>query len=102
MALLDDIKRVFIGDTDTFGPTHVAIARTCRGYEITVGAMYAAPPLAFAQLKALSEMFGTEWIDANGYAESGCETCDYGSDYGHVIELRDVTRRLDELADATT
>jgi hypothetical protein len=66
-------------------------------YTLTVGKMYDAPGVTFELMKAMSEVFGTDSIDVDNFAHSGCETCDYGSDYGHDIQLRNVTKRLDEL-----
>lgn len=67
-------------------------------YDITIGAMYEPPVLNFGILKSLSEMFGTDEINVDDYSQAGCETCDYGSEYGHTIEIRRPTLRLAELA----
>jgi hypothetical protein len=62
---------------------------------IVYGAMYDRPTLGFAQLKALSELFGTDEIDVDDYSYGGCESCDYGSDYGHTIQIYNPTKNID-------
>lgn len=66
-------------------------------YEITVGSMYTAVGVGLKKLLKLVEMFGTEEIDVDDFSYGGCETCDYGSDYGHTLQLYNVTKRIDEL-----
>ena len=61
---------------------------------ITIGNQYEAPQVTFANLLKLSEYFGTTVIDVDDYANSGCETCDYGSDYGHDITIKNPTRGI--------
>ena len=61
-----------------------------------LGRMYDAPALSTEKLMALCELFGTRKIDVDGYAHRGCETCDYGSDYGHEIEVREATKNVEE------
>lgn len=58
--------------------------------------MYEAPPITFAMLKEFSETFGTDFIDVRKGStnSSGCETCDYGSSYGHQIIIKDATKNL--------
>jgi uncharacterized protein (TIGR02996 family) len=65
--------------------------------EIKYGEMYTAPALTFDALSQLSELFGTTQIDVDDYSQGGCETCDWGSDYGHTIQIYDPTRNADEL-----
>ncbi len=66
------------------------VSKIYDGYEISYGAMYEAPPLNFNTLKELSDLFGTTHIDVNDYANSGCESCDWGSSYGHEIQIREI------------
>lgn len=56
--------------------------------------MYEHPPLGYAQLRAMAEHWGTEKIDTEQFGESGCETCDYGSRYGHTIIVEGATKNL--------
>jgi hypothetical protein len=44
----------------------------------------------------LSELFGTDNIDVDDYAYGGCDTCDYGSNYGHEIAIREATKNVEE------
>ncbi len=56
-------------------------------------AMYEPPVVTLAFLSELSQAFGTTDIDvARGIHERGCDTCDYGSIYGHTISIRNITR----------
>lgn len=70
-----------------------------NSYEISYGAMYEAPAgnLSLARLIRLSELFGTTSIDVDNFAESGCESCDYGSSYGHDIQVYQATKNIEEL-----
>lgn len=61
-----------------------------------IGDMYSAPDLNYNHLKQLADFYGTTKIDVNGYANSGCETCDYGSNYGHHIEIKNPTKNIGE------
>lgn len=55
--------------------------------------MYEAPWLTMQFLSALSVHFGTTDIDViGGISVPGCETCDYGSLYGHQIVIRNITQ----------
>jgi hypothetical protein len=56
--------------------------------------MYDSPPLNFSTMKELSDHFGTDEIDIDGYSQRGCETCDYGSEYGHDVEIMEPTKGL--------
>ena len=67
------------------------------GFELSYGKMYERPGLTFSDLKQLSDLFGTDNIDVDDYSRGGCDTCDFGSDYGHTIQLRQVTKRYEEL-----
>ena len=71
-------------------------AKKKEAFEIEWGKMYNAPELSFAALKRLSEIFGTEEIDVDDYANSGCDTCGYGSDYGHTIQIYNATKNVGE------
>lgn len=67
--------------------------------EIEYGAMYERPQLDFAKLVRLSEIFGTQKIDVDDYSNYGCESCDYGSDYGHTIQIYEPTKNIQEFKD---
>lgn len=68
-----------------------------KGFEIKYGREYESPELSFNTLMALSKLFDTEEIDVDNYADSGCETCDYGSDYGHEIQIYNPKKNAKEL-----
>jgi len=68
------------------------LSNTENNIQVKVSSMYDPPGLTFAQLMLLSEIFGTKQIDAGEkVADSGCETCDYGSSYGFVIDIKSET-----------
>lgn len=98
------LKDSLVGLFDNPGPYsdgYFKIEATERGFRISMGAMYESPcgsgGLTFAKLKEISELFGTDKIDVDDYAISGCETCDYGSDYGHTIDIYEPTRNIEEM-----
>lgn len=66
---------------------------------LRLAAEYESPELNVAQIMALVELFGTKDIDVDGYSQSGCETCDFGSSYGHDIIIRNPTKNVSEFAD---
>ena len=73
----------------TFNPTKAGDATI--QFEYTE--MYDPPPIKMAFLSALATYFGTTDVDVVGsIAMGGCETCDYGSIYGHEISVRNITR----------
>lgn len=54
---------------------------------------YSAPELSFRMLFELSEWYGTRDIHVDQISEpGGCDTCDWGSVYGHKILVRGATR----------
>jgi len=61
---------------------------------ITYGNMYSSPSLGLEKLMKLSELFGTVKIDVDDYAQEGCESCDYGSDYGHKISIEEAVKEV--------
>lgn len=64
-----------------------------KGIEIIYTRSYSAPELSFKTLKELSEYFGTDEIDVDSSIHNhGCDTCDYGSSYGHYIQIYKITR----------
>lgn len=68
------------------------------GIEITYTSMYDAPGLSFKVLKALSDYFGTTEIDVDSSIhDHGCETCDYGSSYGHYIQIYKIAQNMPEV-----
>jgi hypothetical protein len=76
---------------------YLRVEKINDGYEISYGSMYESPELSFAMLCKLSELFGTKSVDVDNYSSSGCESCDYGSDYGHTIQICKITENADEL-----
>lgn len=66
-------------------------------YEIKYGQEYRPPKLNFGNLIRLSEFLGTENITHDKYDRQGyCDTCDIGSEYGHEITIRYVTKNKEE------
>jgi hypothetical protein len=83
-----------LGQTKTFN-----LRKTHNGLMIIIGNMYKSPELSFAKLLELSQLFGTTEIDVDNYSETGCESCDWGSDYGHEISIGNPTEYLEEIKD---
>lgn len=90
---------LFEGDNGSFDDKHIQVTKRkdVNQYDIEYGQMYGAPNLSFAKLMELSKLFGTEEIDVDDYSSEGCESCDYGSDYGHTIQLKNPTLNTDNL-----
>jgi len=60
--------------------------------------MYDCPQLQFKTLVKLSELFGSEDIrtDMDYLVQPGCETCDYGSEYGYEVIIGNPTKNMEE------
>lgn len=73
------------------------IRKIDKGLELDFTAMYEAPTLSLDLMNQLGEFFGTDKIDVDDYGDggSGCESCDYGSCYGHTIQIINPTKNLD-------
>ncbi len=77
---------------------HVTVVGAVDGCDIEFGKMYdPPPPLNLRHMDALGKLFGTEDVTVNGYSVEGCETCDFGSDYGYTINIRQVTNHTDAI-----
>lgn len=61
---------------------------------ITFGQMYDRPKFTLNQAKALQEFFDCEDIRQGEYSHPGCETCDYGSEYGHELHIVNPKKNL--------
>lgn len=96
MNLADQIKNILVKNS-IYENVYCKINKISEGYEISYGMMYDPPQLGFSQLMELSKLFGTEDINVDNYSVGGCESCDYGSDYGHTIQITNVTLNEDEL-----
>lgn len=96
MNLKDTLVNLLL-DTKDYNYSHIRVDKLGESdIEITYGQMYESPELNFSTLKELSEVFGTDKIDVDHYAEGGCESCDYGSDYGHTIQIYNPTKNVEE------
>jgi hypothetical protein len=65
----------------------ITVRQKGEGWEVTVSAMYEAPGLSFANLCDLAEFFETKAIHDDRFGSEGCETCDYGSEYGFRLRI---------------
>lgn len=95
MNLKEQLLTILVKKYD-WDDTHVKIKKIDKGLQITYGCQYTSPELSFAKLVELSELFGTKEIDVDNYSQSGCESCDYGSDYGHDIQIYNPTKNVKE------
>lgn len=58
--------------------------------KISLETMYERPQITFADLTIVSEYFKTKNVNLYDGAHSpGCDTCDYGSSYEVIIEVKD-------------
>lgn len=67
-----------------------------NGFRIEYGLEYESPELGFEKLLKLSELFGTTKINVDDFGIPGCESCDYGSCYGHQIDIFEATKNVQE------
>lgn len=77
-------------NTTPYDHPKVEVEKWEGGMSISITAMY--DPVRFTLslqevLEELSKLTGFPEIDVEGIAVSGCETCDYGSEYGHQFRL---------------
>lgn len=93
---MDELKRILGFDSykERVNPAELTIYKMSGGIELDFSKMYDAPTLSLSMLKALGEFFGTEQIDVDNYSESGCESCDHGSAYGHKIQVLGPTKNV--------
>ncbi len=45
----------------------------------------------------LVDLFGTQAIDFDNNSISGCDTCDWGSEYGTVYNIKKITKNMDNM-----
>lgn len=61
---------------------------------VEISCMYEAPSPTLQIMRDLADFFGTENInDDDHFANSGCDTCDYGSSYGYTLTIRKETTK---------
>lgn len=98
MCLKDDIAEALLYNLDNCDDERFVFSKIPNGFRLEFGAMYSSPvTINFKTLTALSKIVGTDEINVDEFHENGCKTCDYGSDYGHKIDIINPTLRLDEL-----
>lgn len=100
MDILTQIKEILPYEFDEImtDGVYLNFKKIKNGYEFHYGSMYNRPPVSFAQLLKLSELFGTQKIDLDDYCNSiGCDSCGYGSDYGHTIQVYEPTKYVEFL-----
>ena len=86
----EEIKAVIDLSDSAYRDPKVEITRSSGLVQIHAEQMYEYLPLTFKTLSALSELFGTKNIDEiSRGAESGCESCDWGSCYAWTLEVKD-------------
>lgn len=56
--------------------------------EIRLSKSYDYPEVNFKFLKQLSEIVGSDEINDERFSMSGCETCDYGSNYEITLSIK--------------
>ncbi len=88
--LVAEFRKVWPHNERSYGEISIEVELNMENHiRVELSSMYDPPGLTFAQLMLLSEAFGTKQIDAGDKRESlGCETCDYGSSYGFVVDIK--------------
>lgn len=67
----------------------VNLAIDNKGYQITLEQMYKHINISFDKLEQISQIFATKLIDiSNEWSRGGCESCDYGSSYTAILDIR--------------
>jgi hypothetical protein len=57
-------------------------------YFIQISKMYESPGVTFKQLNELAKFFDTLNVETESeFSHGGCETCDYGSQYGFILKI---------------
>lgn len=79
-----------------------ALSKGQNSFQIRYGQEYSRPELNLDKLIELSKLFGATEIDVDDYSQSGCDTCDYGSDYGHEIQVYNPTLCVKEIKKLTS
>lgn len=93
-TLVSDLYDLLFEGIYDFYDKNLEIHKLDNGFEIEYGCEYTSPKLDFDKLVKLSTLFGTTEIDVDDYNYSGCESCDYGSEYGHKIQVLNPTENL--------
>ena len=85
-SLSENLKTLFKG-------ADKLVVTTEKADEVNIewSLMYDPPVLSPRLLFTLCNLFGTDDVDVDGFANRGCETCDYGSAYGHEFQIKGVT-----------
>lgn len=94
--ILKFLKQLWAG-IGGYGEPDFRVRHETGCYKLDIVRMYEAPGLTFSQLKAIAEFFGTENINDDArFSRGGCETCDYGSEYGFTLTIRPDNRTEEE------
>jgi hypothetical protein len=95
--LKEKIVEILVDNPRPYSDTYLKVSKIDRGFELSLGAMYESPGITFAKLQGLAKLFKTDNIDVDNYSQGGCETCDFGSDYGHTIQILDPKKNIKEM-----
>lgn len=86
---------ILIKDEPPYNKKSIEIIKVDNGFRITTGQIYNSISINLSKLMELVEFFGTKDIDIDQYSRKGCPTCDFGSEYGHTIDIKNPTKNLD-------
>lgn len=89
--IMDKVEKIYSKSYDFYvaAPADVKVVVYRDSIGITLSAMYGAPSLNLPILMEFAEFFETKNInDDDRFNRSGCETCDYGSEYGFTLTVR--------------
>jgi len=80
------VEKVF--DAEQYNHQVVTVQLWDGSVTVEVTRMYEYVPFDFKKLKELSEVFGTEEFNVDGWHAHGCETCDWGSKYTKTFTFK--------------
>ncbi len=89
LEILGKVKELWNPENDKYKTIEFKVLENTKELvRISISRMYDAPGLSYQQLHELSKFFGTDKLGDEWFSNEGCDSCDYGSEYGFVIEIK--------------
>jgi len=76
--------------TREYADFEIELKKDDKTIELKIKQMYEHISLEFKDLLFLSDLFKTTDISTSTYSYDGCETCDYGSEYGTNFVIKNI------------
>lgn len=100
MKTIEQLNKLFKHEYD-WSKIDIEISGSKERFLINATSMYeyGGPDINVEFLLELCDIFGTKKVDVDkdSISSNGCETCDYGSAYGHTFIIKEATKGLDIL-----